>query len=68
MKEEIRYCIPLPHLKTNDGSKQYLSHNKGSWFASRWDDRLRQAWKEKHLKYIPEEYRKYAVEVKEVQK
>lgn len=58
------YIIPLPHLVTTDGEQQYLTHS-GSFFASRRDKELRQTWKEEHLKYIPEEYRKYAVEVEE---
>lgn len=62
--EQKRYIIPLPHLVTTDGEQQYLTHN-GSFFASRRDKTLRQTWKEEHLKYIPEEYRKYAVEVKD---
>lgn len=63
-EDEKRYIIPLPHLVTTDGEQQYLTHN-GSFFASRRDKELRQTWKEEHLKYIPEEYRKYAVEVEE---
>lgn len=64
-QEEKRYIIPLPHLVTTDGEQQYLSNKGGTWFASRKDKELRQTWKERHLKHIPEEYRKYAVEVKE---
>ncbi len=63
-EEEKRYIIPLPHLVTTDGEQQFLTH-KGSFFASRRDKKLRQTWKEEHLKYVPEEYRKYAVEVEE---
>lgn len=63
-QEEKRYIIPLPSLVTTDGEQQYLTHN-GSFFASRRDKKLRQTWKEEHLKYVPEEYRKYAVEVEE---
>lgn len=63
-RQEERYIIPLPHLVTTDGEQQYLTHN-GSFFASRRDKKLRQTWKEEHLKYVPEEYRKYAVEVEE---
>lgn len=63
-EEEKRYIVPLPHLVTTDGEQQYLTHS-GSFFASRRDKELRQTWKEEHLKYIPEEYRKYAVEVKD---
>lgn len=62
-EDEKRYIIPLPHLTTSDGEQQYLSH-QGTFFASRRDKELRQIWKEEHLKHIPEEYRKYAVEVK----
>jgi len=63
-EEEKRYIIPLPNLVTTDGEQQYLTHN-GSFFASRRDKKLRQTWKKEHLKYVPEEYRKYAVEVEE---
>lgn len=63
-REEKRYIIPLPHLVTTDGEQQYLTHN-GSFFASRRDKKLRQTWKKEHLKYVPEEYRKFAVEVEE---
>lgn len=63
-EDEKRYIIPLPHLITSDGEQQYLTHS-GSFFAARRDKGLRQTWKEEHLKHIPEEYRKYAVEVEE---
>lgn len=63
-EDEKRYIIPLPHLVTTDGEQQYLTHN-GGFFASRRDKELRQTWKEEHLKHIPEEYRNYAVEVKD---
>ncbi|MBS4881917.1 MAG: hypothetical protein KHZ82_02505 [Peptoniphilus harei] len=63
-EDEKRYIIPLPHLVTTDGEQQYLTHQNG-FFACRRDKNLRQTWKEKDLKHIPEEYRKYAVEVEE---
>lgn len=62
-EKEKRYIVPLPHLITSDGEQQYLTNKDDTWFASRRSEVLRQTWKEKHLKYIPEEYRKYAVEV-----
>lgn len=65
-KVKERYIVPLPNLKTSDGEQQYLTHADNTFFASRRDKDLRQTWKEEHLKYIPEEYRKYAVELKEV--
>lgn len=63
-EDEKRYIIPLPHLVNIAGEQQYLTHS-GSFFAARRDEGLRQTWKEEHLKYIPEEYRKYAVEAKD---
>lgn len=63
-EDEKRYIIPLPHLVTSDGKQLYLTH-QGNFFPSIRDKELRQTWKEEHLKYIPEEYRKYAVEVEE---
>lgn len=63
-EDEKRCIIPLPHLVTSDGEQQYLTHS-GGFFASERNENLRQTWKEEHLKYIPEEYRKYAVEFDE---
>lgn len=60
--EEKRYIIPLPHLVTTDGEQQYLTHKNG-FFACRRKKNLRQIWKEENLVHVPEEYRKYAVEV-----
>lgn len=62
-KVEKRYIVPLPNLKTSDGEQQYLTHKDNTFFVSRRNEDLRQTWKEEHLKHIPEEYRKYAVEV-----
>lgn len=59
---EGRFIIPLPNLKTTDGEQQYLTQN-GSFFASRRDNELKQIWAEKDLKYIPEEYKKYAIDI-----
>lgn len=65
-EDEKRYIVPLPYLVTSDGKQQFLTH-KGSFFASRRDKTLRQTWKEKDLIHIPEEYRKFAVEIVEVE-
>ncbi|MBU5669625.1 hypothetical protein KQI68_07200 [Peptoniphilus sp. MSJ-1] len=56
---ELRYYVPLPHLKTSDGEQQYLTHKDNTWFASRRNEELRQTWKKKDLKYIPEEYKNF---------
>ncbi len=63
---ETRYIVPLPRLQTTDGEQQYLTQKGKSWFACRRTFDLRQTWKEEHLQYIPEEYRKYAVKLIEI--
>ena len=63
-EDEKRFIIPLPNLFTTDGEQQYLSQDY-NFFASRRDKTLKQTWKEKHLEFIPEEYRQFAVEFDE---
>lgn len=65
-QEEKRYIIPLPHLKTSDGKQLFLTH-QGNFFLCERNMRLRQTWKEKDLIHIPEEYRKFAAEIAEVE-
>lgn len=62
-KEDTRYIVPLPGLVTTDGRQQFLTHKLGKFFACGRTGELRQTWKEKDLEHIPEEYRKYAVEL-----
>lgn len=65
--EQKRYEIPLPHLKTVDGTPQYLTHKGDRFFAclkTEGAKGYRQSWTEDELKLVPEEYRKYKVEVK----
>lgn len=64
-EEPKRYIVPLPGLVTTDGEQQYLTNKNGHFFASRRNKDLRQTWKEEHLCYVPDQYRKYAVEVEE---
>ena len=61
-REEKRYIIPLPHLKTSNGEQLFLTH-QGNFFPCRRNKGLRQTWKEKDLIHIPEEYRGFAVEI-----
>ena len=58
-----RFIVPLPGLITTDGKQQYLTNKGGTWFASRRDGNLRQTWKWEHLDYIPEVYKKFAVDL-----
>lgn len=66
-KEATRYIVPLPGLVTTDGRQQFLTHKLGNFFACGRKGELRQTWKEKDLEHIPEEYRKYAVELSSVE-
>lgn len=61
-REEKRYIIPLPHLKTSNGEQLFLTH-QGNFFPHVRNTELRQTWKEKDLIHIPEEYRGFAVEI-----
>ncbi len=58
-----RFIVPLPGLVTTDGQQQYLTNKGGTWFASRRVESLRQTWKWEHLDYIPEVYKKFAVDL-----
>lgn len=66
-EEEKRFIVPLPGLITRDGEQQYLTHEGGHFFACWRKKELRQTWKEKHLKFLPKEYRKFAVELSKVE-
>lgn len=63
-EEEKRYIFPLPGLKTTDGEQQYLTQVGQHWFACRRKKDLRQTWKEEHIKWVPEQYRDFKVELK----
>lgn len=64
-EDEKRYIFPLPGLVTTDGEQQYLTQVGRHWFACRRKKDLRQTWKEEHIKWVPELYRDFKVEVKE---
>lgn len=63
--EPKRYIFPLPGLITTDGEQQYLTQVGRHWFACRRKKDLRQTWKEEHIKWVPEVYRGFKVEVKD---
>lgn len=66
-QEEKIYIVPLPHLILSDGLQIYLTQtHQGNFFPSIRDKKLKQTWKEKDLIHIPEEYRKFAIEIIEV--
>ena len=55
----------MPWLVTTDWEQQYLTSKDGHFFASRRDTTLIQTWGEEYLKFIPKEYRQFAVEFEE---
>lgn len=63
-EEEKRYIFPFPGLRTTDGEQQYLTQVGRHWFACRRKKDLRQTWKEEHIKWVPEQYRDFKVELK----
>lgn len=62
VEQKKRYRIPLPHLTTIDGLRQYLTEGDGHWFASRFNEALKQEWTEDELCNIPSAYRGCAKE------
>ena len=62
-EDEKRFIIPLPHLVTTDGRRQYLTYKDGNFFASRRDKTLKQTWK--NLNLVPYVHRQFAVEFDE---
>lgn len=62
-EEEKRYIFPPPGLITTDGEQQYLTQVGRHWFVCRRKKDLRQTWKEEHIKWVPELYRDFKVEV-----
>ncbi len=63
VEKEILWEIPLPDLKTSDGDIQYLTydHKAKTYFASRRNAQLKQAFNAKDLASVPTPHRHYAV-------
>ena len=64
-EDKKRFIIPLPNLITSDNKQQYLTNADDTFFASRRDKRVRQTWKEEHLRFVPDVYVQFAVEFDE---
>lgn len=65
VEHKKKYRIPLPYLTTIDGMKVYLTEGDDYWFASRFNEALKQEWTEDELSNIPNTYRGYAKEAVE---
>ena len=59
------YKIPLKHLITTDGKQQYLTFKDGTYFASKFNKKLKQTFNEEELEHVPKFYRNLAVKIKD---
>ena len=59
------YKIPLPNLFTTDGNQQYLTFKDDTYFASKFNEKLKQTFDEEELEYIPKSYRYLAEKIKD---
>ena len=59
------YSIPLPHLFTTDGNQQYLTFKDDTYFASKFNEKLKQTFDEEELERVPKFYRNLAVKIKD---
>lgn len=66
IEPEKLYCIPLPHLETADGTKQYLTKSgSGNYFALSPCVGQKQRYTKEELERVPEIYKSYATPVEE---
>lgn len=66
IEPEKLYCIPLPHLETADGTKQYLTKSgAGNYFALSPCVGQKQRYTKEELEQVPEIYKPYAKLVEE---
>ena len=66
IEKEQLYCIPLPHLETADGTKQYLTKSgAGNYFALSPCVGQKQRYTKEELEQVPEIYKFYAKPIEE---
>lgn len=58
------YKIPLPNLFTTNEQQQYLTFKDDTYFASKFNEKLKQTFNEQELEDVPKFYRNLAIEVK----
>lgn len=61
----VYYRIPLPNLFTTDEQQQYITLKDGTYFASRFNKKLKQTFNEEELEDVPKFYRDFAVTIDE---
>ena len=61
---EVKYYkIPLPNLFTTNEQQQYVTFKDDTYFASKFNEKLKQTFNEEELEDVPKFYRDLAVEV-----
>ena len=59
------YRIPLPHLFTTNEQQQYLTFKDDTYFASKFNEKLKQTFNEEELECVPKFYRDLAEKIKD---
>ena len=57
------YRIPLPNLFTTNEQQQYLTFKDDTYFASKFNEKLKQTFNEEELENVPKFYRELAVKI-----
>lgn len=59
------YKIPLPNLFTTNEQQQYITFKDDTYFASKFNEKLKQTFNEEELERVPKFYRNLAVKIKD---
>lgn len=59
------YQISLPDLTTTNGEQQYLTFKDNTYFASKFNEKLKQTFNEEELERVPKFYRDLAEKIKD---
>jgi len=63
--EVAYYRIPLPNLFTTNEQQQYITFKDDTYFASKFNEKLKQTFNEEELECVPKFYRDLAVKIKD---
>ena len=59
------YRIPLPYLFTTNEQQQYITFKDDTYFASKFNEKLKQTFNEEELERVPKFYRNLSVTIKD---
>lgn len=63
--EVAYYRIPLPNLFTTNEQQQYVTFKDDTYFASKFNEKLKQTFNEEELEGVPKFYRDLAAKIKD---